>query len=119
MPSSPKTTHEGMNMRVADAVAQWFEKSGFRHYFGYAGGGVWPLLSGLAEKPAIEGIQTKHESHAVHMADIYYRATGRLAPVILSKGPGLLNAVGGCASAMHESVPVMLLAGGATTHFLG
>ncbi|RYE08252.1 MAG: thiamine pyrophosphate-binding protein [Hyphomicrobiales bacterium] len=106
-------------MRVADAVAKWFEVAGFRHYFGYAGGAVWPLMDGLTPFPHIDGIQAKHESHAVHMADTYWRATGEIAPVILSKGPGLLNAVGGCASAMHESVPALLIAGGGTTHFLG
>lgn len=108
-----------MTMRVVDAVAKWFEVAGIEHYFGYAGGAIWPLMDGLTPYPHIEGIQTKHESHAVHMADTYWRASGKIAPVLLSKGPGLLNAVGGCASAMHESVPALLIAGGGTTHFLG
>jgi acetolactate synthase-1/2/3 large subunit len=106
-------------MRVVDAIAKWFEVAGFRHYFGYAGGAVWPFLDALTEVPQIEGIQAKHESHAVHMADLYHRVSNRIAPVIVSKGPGLLNAVGACASAMHESCPVLLIAGGTTTHFLG
>ena len=106
-------------MRVVDAIAQWFEVAGFKHYFGYAGGAVWPFLDALTDKPKIEGIQAKHESHAVHMADLYHRVSGRVAPVIVSKGPGLLNAVGACASAMHESSPVLIIAGGSTTHFLG
>ena len=97
-------------MRVVDAIARWFEVAGFKHYFGYAGGAVWPFLDALTDKPAIEGIQAKHESHAVHMADLYHRVSGRLAPVIVSKGPGLLNAVGACASAMHESSPVLIIA---------
>lgn len=106
-------------MRVADAVAKWFEIAGFKHYFGYAGGAIWPLMDGLTPYDHIEGIQAKHESHAVHMADTYWRANGQVAPILLSKGPGLLNAVGGAASAMHESVPLLLIAGGGTTHFLG
>lgn len=106
-------------MRVVDAIAQWFEVADFKHYFGYAGGAVWPFLDALTEKPEIEGIQAKHESHAVHMADLYHRVSGRVAPVIVSKGPGLLNAVGACASAMHELSPVIIIAGGGTTHFLG
>lgn len=106
-------------MRVVDAVAEWFEVAGFKHYFGYAGGSVWPFLDALTDKPQIEGIQAKHENHAVHMADLYWRATGRIAPVIVNKGPGLLNAVGACASAMHDSCPLLIIAGGGTTHFLG
>ena len=72
-------------MRVVDAIAQWFEVAGFKHYFGYAGGAVWPFLDALTDKPQIEGIQAKHESHAVHMADLYHRVSGRIAPVIVSK----------------------------------
>jgi acetolactate synthase I/II/III large subunit len=106
-------------MRVVDAVARWFEVAGFKHYFGYAGGSVWPLMDALIDKPQIEGVQAKHENHAVHMADLYYRATGMIAPVIVNKGPGLLNAVGACASAMHDSCPMLIIAGGGTTHFLG
>src|SRR5262249_41151918 len=119
--SAPTRARQGeqAKMRVVDAIAQWFEVAGFKHYFGYAGGAVWPFLDALTDKPQIEGIQAKHESHAVHMADLYHRVGGRIAPVIVSKGPGLLNAVGACASAMHESSPVLIIAGGSTTHFLG
>lgn len=106
-------------MRVVDAIATWFEVAGFKHYFGYAGGSVWPFLDALTQQPQIEGIQAKHENHAVHMADLYHRVSGRIAPVIVNKGPGLLNAVGAAASAMHDSSPLLIIAGGGTTHFLG
>jgi acetolactate synthase-1/2/3 large subunit len=106
-------------MRVVDAVAEWFEIIGVQRYFGYAGGAVWPLLDALVEKPDIVGIQAKHESHAVHMADAYYRVTGKVAPVIVTKGPGLMNTVGGVASARHDSVASLVIAGSGSTHFLG
>src|SRR5262249_34993098 len=66
-------SREQEKMRVVDAIAQWFEVASFKHYFGYAGGAVWPFLDALTDKPQIEGIQAKHESHAVHMADLYHR----------------------------------------------
>ena len=106
-------------MRVVDAVAEWFEKAGFTHYFGYAGGAIWPMMDGLVDYPDIVGIQTKHESHAVHCADIFYRMTGRMAPVLVTKGPGLMNTLGGVASAFHDSIPMLVIAGGGSTHFLG
>ncbi|MGH3300477.1 MAG: thiamine pyrophosphate-binding protein [Streptosporangiaceae bacterium] len=106
-------------MRVVDAVAEWFEAAGFRHYFGYAGGAIWPFLDALIDHPELEGIQAKHESHAVHMADVYYRTTGRIAPVLVSKGPGLLNTVGAVASAMHDPSAVMVFAGAGSTHLMG
>ncbi|HEY2916255.1 MAG TPA: thiamine pyrophosphate-binding protein [Candidatus Limnocylindrales bacterium] len=106
-------------MRVVDAVAQWFDTAGIKHYFGYAGGAIWPLMDGLVGVPHIKGYQAKNEAHATHMADVYYRITGRLAPVVVSKGPGLMNTVGATASAMHDSTAVMIIAGSGSTHFLG
>jgi acetolactate synthase-1/2/3 large subunit len=106
-------------MRVVDAIAQWFKAAGFEYYFGYAGGAIWPFMDALIDVPEVKGIQGKHESQAVHQADIYYRLTGKLAPVVVTKGPGLMNAVGAMANAMHDSIPVLLIAGGTPTHFLG
>ncbi|MGH8913430.1 MAG: thiamine pyrophosphate-binding protein [Acidimicrobiia bacterium] len=106
-------------MRVVDAVAAWFQAAGFKHYFGYAGGAIWPFLDALIDYPDIVGIQGKHESQSVHQADIYYRLTGRIAPVVVTKGPGLMNTVGGMANAFHDSIPILLIGGGGSTHFLG
>jgi acetolactate synthase-1/2/3 large subunit len=106
-------------MRVVDAVAQWFETAGVKDYFGYAGGAIWPLMDGLIGVPDIKGYQAKNEGHAVHMADVYYRITGRVAPVVVSKGPGLMNTVGATASAMHDTSAVLVIAGSGSTHFLG
>jgi acetolactate synthase-1/2/3 large subunit len=106
-------------MRVVDAIADWFSEIGVEHYFGYAGGAIWPFMDALVDHPEMEGIQTKVESHAVHMADIYYRSTGKLAPVIVTKGPGLLNCVGGAATAMHDTSALMIIAGCGSTHFFG
>lgn len=105
--------------RVVDAVATWFSELGVRHYFGYAGGAMWPFLDAFVDHPEMEGIQAKHESHAVHQADVYWRTTGRIAPVFVTKGPGLLNTVGAMATAMHDMAAVMLIAGSGPTHFLG
>lgn len=105
--------------RVADAIATWFAELGVEHYFGYAGGAMWPFLDAFVDHTEMEGIQAKHESHAVHQADLYYRTTGRIAPVFVTKGPGLLNTVGAMATAMHDMAAVMLIAGSGPTHFLG
>ncbi len=53
------------------------------------------------------------------MADVYYRTTGKVAPVLVTKGPGLLNCVGGVATAMHDMAAVMLISGSGSTHFMG
>jgi acetolactate synthase-1/2/3 large subunit len=106
-------------MRVVDAIADWFAEVGVEKYFGYAGGAIWPFMDALIDHPEMEGIQTKHEEHAVHAADIYHRTTGKVAPVLVTKGPGLLNCVSGVATAMHDQSAVMVLAGSGSTHLLG
>ena len=106
-------------MRVVDAMVDWMRAAEVEHYFGYAGGAMWPLMDALIELPEVEGIQAKHESHAVHMADIYYRVTGKIAPVFVTKGPGLMNACGAVASAMHDPAAIVLIAGAGSTHLYG
>ena len=106
-------------MRVVDAIGDWFAEIGVEKYFGYCGGAVWPLMDALIDHPEMEGIQAKHESHAVHMADVYWRSTKKIAPVIVTKGPGLLNCVGGIATAMHDIAAMLVIAGSGPTHFLG
>jgi acetolactate synthase I/II/III large subunit len=106
-------------MRVTDAIGDWFAARGIEHYFGYSGAAALPILDGLVSHPEIEAIQPKHESHAVHMADAYYRVTGRLAPVIVTKGPGILNCVGALATAMYDTSAVLVICGGGPTHHLG
>jgi acetolactate synthase-1/2/3 large subunit len=106
-------------MRVVDAMVDWMEAAGVEHYFGYAGGAMWPLMDALIDAPQIEGIQSKHESHAVHMADIYYRVTGKVAPVFVTKGPGLMNCCGAVATAMHDPAAIVLIAGAGSTHLYG
>ncbi len=106
-------------MRVTDVIADWFAAQGIRHYFGYAGSAALALLDGLVGHPEIEGIQPKHESHAVHMASAYYRTTGQIAPVIVTKGPGILNCVTAMATAKQDTAAVMLLAAGSPTHHIG
>ncbi|MDA4111182.1 MAG: thiamine pyrophosphate-binding protein, partial [Thaumarchaeota archaeon] len=104
-------------MRVVDAIAQYFVKEGVEHYFGYIGGTIWPFLDALIDTPQLKGIQPKHEAAAVQMADVYYRLKHKVAPVIVTKGPGVLNTVCALSNAMHDSSAVVLIAGAGATQF--
>ncbi|MDG6997944.1 MAG: thiamine pyrophosphate-binding protein [Nitrososphaerota archaeon] len=104
-------------MRVVDAVAQYFVNEGVEHYFGYIGGTIWPFLDALIDKPQLKGIQPKHEAAAVQMADAYFRLKHKIAPVIVTKGPGVLNTVCALSNAMHDSSAVVLISGAGATQF--
>ena len=104
-------------MRVVDAIAQLFVDEGVEDYFGYIGGTIWPFLDALIDKPELRGTQPRHEAAAVQMADTYYRLKHKIAPVIVTKGPGVLNTVCALSNAMHDSSAVVLIAGAGATQF--
>lgn len=104
-------------MRVVDAIAQYFVNEGVEHYFGYIGGTIWPFLDALVDRPELKGIQPRHEAAAVQMADTYYRLKRKVAPVIVTKGPGVLNTVCAMSNAMHDSSAVVLISGAGATQF--
>ncbi len=56
---------------------------------------------------------------AVHIADGYYRATGKPLAVFTSIGPGSLNTVIGIGTAYVDSTPVFVLMGDAHIHMRG
>ena len=53
----------------------------------------------------------RHEQAALHAADGYARATGKLGVAITSTGPGACNAVPGLFEAQFASSPVLMLTG--------
>jgi thiamine pyrophosphate-dependent acetolactate synthase large subunit-like protein len=57
----------------------------------------------------------RHESAAVGMADGYSWATGRLGVCMVTRGPGLLNAVNAARTAVRGARRVLLLAGDAVS----
>ena len=60
-----------------------------------------------------------HEQSAVHVADAYFRATGRPLLAFTSIGPGQANTVVGMATAYADSTAVMLMTGSAHTYMRG
>jgi acetolactate synthase I/II/III large subunit len=65
----------------------------------------------LMDRPGIRVVTTRHESGAMFAAAGYARMTGKLGVVLVTSGPGVLNAVTGLASAHCDGLPVLLLAG--------
>jgi acetolactate synthase-1/2/3 large subunit len=105
-------------MNGGQIVAECFEKLGIEYYFGYNGHGIWNILNALIDKPHIKGIQPKHEVSAVHMADAYFRAKHKVAPVMASVGPGVLNLIPAIGNAMLDSSGILLIPTGPPTHYL-
>ncbi len=78
--------------------------------FGYPGGSIIPLYDELYRfGDKIRHILVRHEQGAVHAAEGYARATGRVGVCIATSGPGATNLVTGIADAMMDSTPLVCI----------
>jgi acetolactate synthase-1/2/3 large subunit len=86
--------------------------------FGYPGGTVINIYDDLMDYP-IKHILTRHEQAAVHAADGYARATGKVGVAIATSGPGATNTVTGIATAYMDSIPLVVITGQVPTPLIG
>ena len=105
-------------MQAAEAIVKILEKEGFTTAFGIPGAGINALYKYL-EKAKIKHYLMRHEAAAVHAADGYYRASGRMAAAICTSGPGATNFVTGIYTAWQDSIPLIAITGQAVTAQLG
>lgn len=70
-------------------------------------------------KSEIRHVLVRHEQGAVHAADGYARASGKVGVCLVTSGPGATNTVSGIASAYMDSIPVVILTGQVPTNLLG
>jgi acetolactate synthase-1/2/3 large subunit len=86
--------------------------------FGFPGGAVIDIYDELA-RTGIRHILVRHEQGAVHAADGYARASGKVGVCLVTSGPGATNTVTGIASAYADSIPIVVLTGQVPTHLIG
>ncbi|UCH23809.1 MAG: biosynthetic-type acetolactate synthase large subunit [Deltaproteobacteria bacterium] len=86
--------------------------------FGFPGGAVIGIYDELA-KSEVEHVLVRHEQGAVHAADGYARASGRVGVCLVTSGPGATNTVTGIASAFMDSIPLVVISGQVPTNLIG
>lgn len=103
----------------AEMVVQSLRDEGVEYLFGYPGGAVLDIYDAIHTLGGIEHILVRHEQAAVHMADGYARATGKVGCVLVTSGPGATNAITGIATAYADSVPMVVISGQVMSHLIG
>lgn len=103
----------------ASMIVRSLIDEGVKHIFGYPGGSVLDIYDALHHIPSIEHILVRHEQAAVHMADGYARATGKVGVVLVTSGPGATNAITGIATAYMDSIPLVVLSGQVPRNLIG
>ena len=100
-----------MKMSGAEILIKCLKKEGVKHIFGYPGGVVLNIFDTLYDEKNIELTLTRHEQGAIHAADGYARASGKVGVAIVTSGPGATNCVTPIRDSMADSVPMVLVCG--------
>lgn len=87
--------------------------------FGYPGGAVLYIYDALYGFKDFHHLLTRHEQGAIHAADGYARATGKVGVCIATSGPGATNTVTGIATAFMDSVPLVVITGNVVSSLIG
>ncbi len=109
---------QAANKTGADALVDVLINEGVEYIYGLPGGAAIPIFDALVGRD-IKLILTRHEQGAVHMADGYARATGKVGVALVTSGPGATNAITGIFTALLDSVPIVVLTGQTPTWNLG
>ncbi len=99
-----------MKMNGARALLESLKHEGVELVFGYPGGVVLKLYDEVY-KMKFPNILTGHEQGAVHAADGYARASGKVGVVFATSGPGAANLITGIATANMDSIPLVCITG--------
>lgn len=108
-----------MRLTGAQIVVECLKKEDVKVMFGIPGGAIMPLYDVLYNEPSIKHILTRHEQGAIHAADGYARATGKVGVCVATSGPGATNLVTGLANAHLDSIPLVAFTGQVSTNLIG
>lgn len=94
-------------------------EEGVEEIFGYPGGVVLPLYDALYLQNDIKHYLVRHEQAAVHAAEGYARASGKVGVAVVTSGPGACNTITGLANAYYDGTPLILITGQVNSKLIG
>ena len=107
-----------MELTGAQILLESLRREGVEVIFGFPGGAVIDIYDQLPNYP-LRHVLVRHEQGAIHAADGYARATGKVGVCLVTSGPGATNTVTGIATAYMDSVPVVIITGQVPTPLIG
>ncbi|WP_069632077.1 acetolactate synthase large subunit [Campylobacter pinnipediorum] len=100
-------------------ISEALKAEGVEIVFGYPGGAALNIYDETYKQKYFKHILTRHEQAAVHAADGYARASGKVGVAFVTSGPGFTNAITGLATAYSDSIPLVLISGQVATSLIG
>ena len=107
-----------MKLKGTQILLQILKEENVDTIFGYPGGSVIDIYDELYRSD-IKHILVRHEQGAVHAADGYARASGKVGVALVTSGPGATNTVTGIATAHSDSIPIVVFTGQVPTTLIG
>ena len=100
-----------MELTGAEIVVRCLAEEKVDFVFGYPGGAVLNIYDEIFKQDKFRHVLVRHEQAAVHAADAFARASGKVGVALVTSGPGVTNAVTGIATAYMDSIPVVIISG--------
>ncbi len=108
------------NISGALAIVKCLLEEQVEYIFGYPGGAIMPVYDAMYDyQEELKHILNRHEQGAVHAAQGYARATGRVGVCIATSGPGATNLITGIADALIDSTPLVCITGQVPKRLIG
>jgi len=108
-----------MQISGAQMVIEALIAEGVETVFGYPGGAIMNVYDEIYKQDKFQHILTRHEQAAVHAAEGYSKASGKVGVSMITSGPGFTNAVTGLADAYMDSVPLVVISGQVPMSLIG
>lgn len=100
-----------MKKRIADIIADTLVNYGIRDLFSVVGGGAMFLNDAFGHHDGLKVTYTNHEQAFSIAAEGYVRASGKMAAVCVTTGPGGTNALTGVLGAYQDNYPMIIISG--------
>ena len=97
--------------RVSEQISDWLVRHGVEQVFTVTGGGAMFLNQALGGHDALRCTFMHHEQACAMAAEGYARITNKPAVVMLTTGPGSINALNGVYGAFTDSIPMIVISG--------
>ena len=101
-----------------EMVAEYMAKEGVPYAVGLPGHAIATVVDSIGKR-GIKMIQAKNEESACHLADGFFRASGKPLVVFATAGAGATNTLLGLATAWVDSSAFVLITGEVSSYFYG
>lgn len=105
-------------MNVSEFIFDYYQKKGINTAFMVTGGQAMWLNDAIGKNGNYDIICTHHEQSAAMSADAYGRIQNKPALVLVTAGPGSVNAMNGVVGGYTDSAPMIVISGQAALSFV-